>query len=65
MINDSKTTLKIAIPRHTALEALEAVEQLDLNMTHAVVVCLKLGIKTYNASHAGNNGDSNNGISKQ
>ena len=45
-MTEDRRTLRIKVPKDLALEAPRLHEDIDLNVTQSVIVCLKQGIKT-------------------
>jgi hypothetical protein len=56
-MQDERKTLTLKVPKELALEAQKLHEDIDLNVTQSVIVCLKLGIKNRRASVEGRNGE--------
>lgn len=52
-MRDDRDTLRLKVPKQLALEAQALHEDIDLNVTQSVIVCLKLGIKNRRASIGG------------
>jgi hypothetical protein len=62
-MQDDRKTLHLKVPKELALEAKALHEDIDLNVTQSVIVCLKLGIKNRRASIEGRNGEIHGSIS--
>jgi hypothetical protein len=56
-MRDERKTLHLKVPKELALEAKALHEDIDLNVTQSVVVCLKLGIQNRRASIEGRTGE--------